>query len=243
MEKIYKYRFSRRTIYWTLIYLVVFGLLGGLLYHLYEGGYLSAWFTSFIVALIALMSLSIPRYIVVTDEKVEVRCLLDITEIKRGEIASVRRVDPKRMKWFFPLFGGCGFFGYYGHFLDLRRFERVRLYASEWKNFVEITDIYEERLYVSCSDADCLVAELMPVSAFLLNRSSDLDRRGRGRRGGGTGGSADRKGDADNLRNAGDIRRHPICGSDGMPDRKNGPKRREYAINCIIPKSTHFLFT
>ena len=155
MEKIYKYRFSRRTIYWTLIYLVVFGLLGGLLYHLYEGGYLSAWFTSFIVALIALMSLSIPRYIVVTDEKVEVRCLLDITEIKRGEIASVRRVDPKRMKWFFPLFGGCGFFGYYGHFLDLRRFERVRLYASEWKNFVEITDIYEERLYVSCSDADC----------------------------------------------------------------------------------------
>ena len=80
MEKIYKYRFSRRTIYWTLIYLVVFGLLGGLLYHLYEGGYLSAWFTSFIVALIALMSLSIPRYIVVTDEKVEVRCLLDITD-------------------------------------------------------------------------------------------------------------------------------------------------------------------
>ena len=209
MEKIYKYRFSRRTIYWTLIYLVVFGLLGGLLYHLYEGGYLSAWFTSFIVALIALMSLSIPRYIVVTDEKVEVRCLLDITEIKRGEIASVRRVDPKRMKWFFPLFGGCGFFGYYGHFLDLRRFER------------------------GLSGRRTHAAGRQPA-----------DRRGRGRRGGGTGGSADRKGDADNLRNAGDIRRHPICGSDGMPDRtKNGPKRREYAINCIIPKSTHFLFT
>ena len=94
MEKTYKYRFSRRAIYWTLVYLVVFVLLGWLLYHLYEGGYLSAWFTSFIVALIALMSLSIPRRIVVTDEKVEVRCLLDITEIRRDEIASVRRVDP-----------------------------------------------------------------------------------------------------------------------------------------------------
>lgn len=162
MEKTYKYRFSRRAIYWTLVYLVVFVLLGWLLYHLYEGGYLSAWFTSFIVALIALMSLSIPRRIVVTDEKVEVRCLLDITEIRRDEIASVRRVDPRRMKWFFPVFGGCGFFGYYGHFLDLRRFERVKLYASEWKNFVEITDIYEDRLYVSCSDADRLVEELMP---------------------------------------------------------------------------------
>ena len=141
MEKTYKYRFSRRAIYWTLVYLVVFVLLGWLLYHLYEGGYLSAWFT---------------------DEKVEVRCLLDITEIRRDEIASVRRVDPRRMKWFFPVFGGCGFFGYYGHFLDLRRFERVKLYASEWKNFVEITDIYEDRLYVSCSDADRLVEELMP---------------------------------------------------------------------------------
>ena len=145
MQSTYKYRFDHSTIYWTLIYIIVFVLLGGLLYHLYEGGYLSAWFTSFIVALVALMSLSIPRKIVVSDE-----------------IASVRRVDPKRMKWFLPIFGGCGFFGYYGHFIDLRRLDRVRLYASEWRNFVEITDIYEDRLYVSCADADRLVAELTP---------------------------------------------------------------------------------
>ncbi len=177
MEKTYKYRFSRRAIYWTLVYLVVFVLLGWLLYHLYEGGYLSAWFTSFIVALIALMSLSIPRRIVVTDEKVEVRCLLDITEIRRDEIASVRRVDPRRMKWFFPVFGGCGFFGYYGHFLDLRRFERVKLYASEWKNFVEITDIYEDRLYVSCSDAGRLVEELMPPEATARRKTTKRKSR------------------------------------------------------------------
>ena len=161
MEKTYKYRFSRRAIYWTLVYLVVFVLLRWLLYNLYEAGYLSAWFTSIIVTLIALMSRSFPRWSGVTDEKGEVRGLLYITEIRRDEIASVRRVDPRRMKWFFPVFGGCGFFGYYGHFLDLRRFERVKLYASEWKNFVEITDIYEDRLYVSSSDAARHVEELM----------------------------------------------------------------------------------
>ena len=72
MQSTYKYRFDHSTIYWTLIYIIVFVLLGGLLYHLYEGGYLSAWFTSFIVALVALMSLSIPRKIVVSDETVEV---------------------------------------------------------------------------------------------------------------------------------------------------------------------------
>lgn len=162
MQSTYKYRFDRRTIYWSVAYLLVFGLLGAGLYFLYEGGYLSAWFTSFIVALIALMSLSIPRKIVVTDEKVEVRCLLEITAIRRDEIAAVRRVDTRHMKWFMPLFGGCGFFGYYGHYLDLRRFERVRLYASEWTNFVEIIDIYEDKLYVSCAEVDRLVAELTP---------------------------------------------------------------------------------
>ena len=178
MQSIYKYRFDRRTIDLALFYLVVFILLGGLLDHLYAGGYLSAWFTSFIVALIALMSLSIHRRLVVSDKTVEIRCLLDITEIRRDEIASVRRVDARRMQWFVPIFGGCGFFGYYGHFIDLRRFDRVRLYASEWRNFVEITDIYEDRLYVSCADADRLVAELTPPCGNRPDEEEDEEESG-----------------------------------------------------------------
>ncbi|WP_300739373.1 PH domain-containing protein [uncultured Alistipes sp.] len=162
IQSTYKYRFDRRTIYWSLVHLGVFVLLGVSLYVLYEGGYLSAWFTSFVGALIALMALSIPRKIVVTEQTLQVRCLLDITEIRRDEIASVRRVDTRRMKGFIPIFGGYGFFGYYGHFIDLRRLDRVRIYASKWGDFVEITDIYEERLYVSCDEADRLVAELTP---------------------------------------------------------------------------------
>ena len=61
------------------------------------------------------------------------------------------------MRYVIPLFGGCGFFGYYGHFLDLKHFERIRIYASEWRNLVEITDIYEERLWVSCSEPEKLI--------------------------------------------------------------------------------------
>ncbi len=162
MQSTYKYRFDHSTIYWTLIYIIVFVLLGGLLYHLYEGGYLSAWFTSFIVALVALMSLSIPRKIVVSDETVEVRCLLDITEIRRDEIASVRRVDPRRLQWFLPIFGGCGFFGYYGHFIDLRRLDRVRLYASGGGISSRSRTSTKTGSTSSCADADRLVAELTP---------------------------------------------------------------------------------
>lgn len=160
MEKRYPQPFNRRTLYWSLLHLVVFLLLGIGLYYLYEGGYLSAWFTSVVVALLALMSLSIPRNILLTEQRVEIRCLLDITEIPREEIASVRRVEPRQLKWTFPLFASCGFFGYYGYYVDLKRWELVKFYASEWGNFVEITDIYEERYYISTPKADELVAEL-----------------------------------------------------------------------------------
>ncbi len=76
MEYSYKYRFDRRTIYLSACVLALLALLGTGLYLLYEGGYLSAWFTSFVGAIIALMTLSIPQRIVVTDSTVEIRCLL-----------------------------------------------------------------------------------------------------------------------------------------------------------------------
>lgn len=88
MKKIYKYSFSRHTLSLTTIYLTIFLALGIGLYFLYEGGYLSAWFFSFIVALVALMSLSIPRRILVDDEGLHILCLLDITELHPEEIAS-----------------------------------------------------------------------------------------------------------------------------------------------------------
>ena len=88
MKKIYKYSFSRHTLSLTTIYLTIFLALGIGLYFLYEGGYLSAWFFSFIVALVALMSLSIPRRILVDDEGLHILCLLDITEPPYGKSRS-----------------------------------------------------------------------------------------------------------------------------------------------------------
>ena len=135
MKKIYKYSFSRHTLSLTTIYLTIFLALGIGLYFLYEGGYLSAWFFSFIVALVALMSLSIPRRILVDDEGLHILCLLDITELHPEEIASVRQVEKQELRGYVPYFGGYGFFGFYGHYFDLKNLERVKIYASEWRNF------------------------------------------------------------------------------------------------------------
>lgn len=120
MKKIYKYSFSRHTLSLTTIYLTIFLALGIGLYFLYEGGYLSAWFFSFIVALVALMSLSIPRRILVDDEGLHILCLLDITELHPEEIASVRQVEKQELRGYVPYFGGYGFFGFYGHYFDLK---------------------------------------------------------------------------------------------------------------------------
>ena len=157
MNRIYRYRNDRRTLYWTALYFLAYLALGWALYALYEGGYLSAWFASSIGALLILMALSIPRRLELTTDNVRVVCLLDMTEIPYEEIAAVRRIEEEDKRLVFPVFGGCGFFGYYGHFLDLKRFDRILIYASEWRNLVEITTIYEERIWLSCSEADELV--------------------------------------------------------------------------------------
>ena len=164
---VYKFRFDRRTIYLSAAYFVVYAVLGVLLYLLYEGGYVSAWFTSFVAALAALMALSIPTKLVVTPQSVEIRCLCDFTEVRRDEIATVEAVAAEDMKWHVPLLGGYGFFGYYGHYFDLQRFERVKIYASEWRNFVRITDIYDDSIIVSCRDAEALIAQLTPAQPAL----------------------------------------------------------------------------
>ena len=170
MKKIYKYSFSRHTLSLTTIYLTIFLALGIGLYFLYEGGYLSAWFFSFIVALVALMSLSIPRRILVDDEGLHILCLLDITELHPEEIASVRQVEKQELRGYVPYFGGYGFFGFYGHYFDLKNLERVKIYASEWRNFVEITDIYENRIYVSCTQGEELVNDLRELISHARER-------------------------------------------------------------------------
>ena len=130
------------------------------MYTLYTGGFFSAWFVSFVLALIALMILSIPRRIVLLDNKVEIQCIFDITEIDIAEIAQIQKVEKDTLRWAVLLFGSSGFFGYYGKYFDLKEFEIVNIYASEWNNFVEIVDIYDSRTYVSCRDAEELIASI-----------------------------------------------------------------------------------
>ena len=160
MIREYKYRANYGTWHWSAIHIIGFAVAAVACVYIYDGGYMLAWFLSFLVALVGLMILSIPRKIVLTDTSVEICCVSDRTSITYNDIASVRIVPKREMRWFVPIFAAVGFFGFYGYYLNLRRLDLVTVYASKWDDFVEITDIFDDKYYVSCDAGDELVAAI-----------------------------------------------------------------------------------
>lgn len=158
MEQMFKYSFGKR-IRWisTALLIVIIGAVFAL-YLLYDGGYISAWFLSVTVAVIALCVLSIPRHIRIDDASIEIHCILEMTEIELIDVASVERVERRRVKWLVPVVASFGLFGYYGFYLNLRSLDWVRVYASQWDNLVLVTDKYEQQFLVSCDDPERLIA-------------------------------------------------------------------------------------
>ena len=157
MEKIYKQKFGRQIPYTSALYLIAFVGVSVLLAFVYEGGYISAWFISLILAVLALMVLSIPRRVVVDEEGIEIQCIAEDTTLAYEDIATIRKVEKREMNACIPIFGAVGFFGHYGRFLNLRTMEFVHIYASRWGKFVEITDIDGGKYYISCEDRNDII--------------------------------------------------------------------------------------
>ncbi|MFI3328184.1 MAG: PH domain-containing protein [Rikenellaceae bacterium] len=151
---------DRETYFWSFVHVLSILLLGYSLYVFYDGGYLSAWFVSFVVALIIFMALSIPRRVITNDLAISVESILDVSQIEICEIASINKVSPRKIRWVMPIFGSCGFFGYYGYFFDFRHFHKIRIYATEWRYLVEIVDIYEDYHYISCRERDLFIEDI-----------------------------------------------------------------------------------
>lgn len=157
MNETFRYRLGGATVVLSILYLVAMAAIIIFITRIYEGGYVLAWALSLVVAVVLLLVLSIPRCVVLAEEAVEIRCVLEATELRYEDIADVRLVPQRETRLFVPLFASLGFFGYYGIFFNLRNMESVHLYASRWRNFVEITDLADHRYYISCDEAEHLV--------------------------------------------------------------------------------------
>ena len=156
-EKIYKYKLGKRVIYSSVLYILLVAGLSVLLAFVYEGGYISAWFISIIVAILALMALSIPRRVVIDNEGIEIQCIAEDTTLAYEDIANIRKVEKYEMNTCIPIFGAVGFFGHYGRFLNLQTMEFIHISSSRWDKFVEITDIDGNKYYISCEERDDII--------------------------------------------------------------------------------------
>lgn len=173
MQKNFKYHVGRYTLIFSLILIILCVVGVWLLYDLYTGGFISAWFASVVVALILLMVLSVPRRISVIGNAIEIQCVSDITEIQIDEIEYIRLIPRKRLSWIIPIFGVMGFFGYYGKFFDVKRFRIVTLYASEWSNFVDIRTYNGTHTYISCREAEALIDTIKQIQQQIAQQSEE----------------------------------------------------------------------
>ncbi len=150
------YRLDRRTLRTSLIISLVLVLAFAALYFFVGDGYLRAWIIALLLAVVVLFVLSIPRYISFGKGLLEIHCIVELTRIRVEDIVSIGRVTREEIKPLL-LLGSYGFFGYYGYYADLRQWDTVKVYATEWDNLVLIQDIYETRFLVSCRQADELI--------------------------------------------------------------------------------------
>lgn len=121
--------------------------------------YFPAWLIFFVLSILALEVLSIPRFITLNDEALEIHCVVDLTRIHVEDIESIRRIGREEFRRLTPLLGSYGFGGYFGYYFDFSSWNFYKLYATERKHLVLIEDIYEDAYIVSCSDPDALVAK------------------------------------------------------------------------------------
>ena len=145
-----KYKSDTRSKIITTIIIIALLALFGVVILISLGSYFSAWLFAFIISIILIYTLSIPRYIDINDDSVEIHCLLELTSINIEDVTRVRTLQNKDMQGCIPIWGSFGFFGYYGYYLNLKNMELVKLYTRYWGNFVEILDSYGQKYIISC---------------------------------------------------------------------------------------------
>lgn len=148
------YKFSKHVKRITIICtILIVGAIAALFFFSHSSFYIPTWFFLITICLVALYILSIPRFIDITDNKINIHCILELTTIKIVNITNIRKMDKQYIRRSFPLLGSFGFGGYFGYYFNPKTWNIFKIYASEWDNFVIITDIYEDMYVVNLADS------------------------------------------------------------------------------------------
>ncbi|MDR2936636.1 MAG: hypothetical protein LBU80_04760, partial [Rikenellaceae bacterium] len=154
MQRKYPYRFGKRSKrITTIVTLLGVAVVVWASFHSISG-FFPAWISMLLAAVVALYVLSIPRFVRIDDDFLEIHCLVELTKIHIEDIKTVEPLDREKMRSCIPLIGSYGFFGFYGYYCNLSEWELVKVYASGWENFIRIEDIYEDVYIINCDRRD-----------------------------------------------------------------------------------------
>lgn len=167
MKVKFRYGSFDKCAWWlSMVTIVIFGGVCAWLF-LTAGGayYLAAWVTTTGVVLLALCMLSVPWRILLSEEELELRSLVDVTYIPLRTIVDVEVVGEGCFESKVPLVGVYGLWGYYGRYLDLKRWRFYRVYATRRRGCVVIHTT--RRRYV----VSCRTPEMLRTMIWELKRS------------------------------------------------------------------------
>ena len=159
-RRVYKYKRSKRSIYLTILMLIL-----GVAVFLYffttsSGTYLSAWYLSLAIAVLLLFILSFPRYIKLSSNSIDINCILEVSSIPYSDIVRVCKIRRYVVNYHIPIMGSYGFGGYFGYYLNLKQLKIVRYYATNLRSLIAIEDIYSDIYIISCEDRDMFIKEV-----------------------------------------------------------------------------------
>ncbi|MEF9949668.1 MAG: PH domain-containing protein [Mucinivorans sp.] len=153
-------RYDKLARYLTVIFIAIIVAIITFVFYTSGGSYFPAWLTTLTVSIALLSILSIPLSLVLSPYSIEIYCLLEVTRIAYHDIASIKELTGKQMRWCIPILGIFGIFGYYGYFIDLSRFRLIKIYTRRWSNFVMIETKNHRRIVVGLDDREEFLTQL-----------------------------------------------------------------------------------
>lgn len=131
-----RYKPNRTVIIITIIFLLLIAAAYYVLFSVSSGTYLSGWFFISAITVVILLTLSAPYSIILTNKYLTLHGYIDITQIPVDTIKSLEIVESGDYKYYFPLFASLGYLGFFGVFVNLKKMEISRVYASKYSHWI-----------------------------------------------------------------------------------------------------------
>ncbi len=162
MERL-RFKYSITNLLGMALYIAVAVGVGYLILLISLGDYIIAWYITMVSSMTILHILTIPRYILLSQNAIEIRCLLKVVTIDSSSIEKIEKVSPRELHFAIPLSLWFGFWGSVGLFFIPKKFKLARFYITESRYLLKIKTLSGRLYYISCRERDSIINTIEPL--------------------------------------------------------------------------------